>query len=443
MKKYLGLVLLQYFRLLAKTKLAQWNPEIIGVTGSAGKTSTMEAVAAVLADTKQVKTSQKANSESGIPLNILGLYPKSYSGKDWFRLAIAALPALFRPVSTVDTYVVELGIDGPTPPKNMGFHLGLLSPDIGIFTAVNTVHGQYFEPWLQSKGVTPNRATVLAAIAEEKGRLITTLPGTGTAILNADEPLILQLANKTKATVLTFGTSESATVRLLNTTHDSGTTFSFRANNAAGEIKFPKYLLPAHFGMSFAAALCVGLNSGLSLQDSCTSIEQHFQLPPGRATLIEGKHDTTIIDSSYNSSPEPLIDFLHLLQAAPGKRKLALLGDIRELGSASPSEHKRVGKIAADICDAVFLVGPAMHAHVLPPFEQVQKPAFVCSSTLDAAKKLDQYLRPDDILLVKGSQNTLLLEIAIERLMAHPELAEELLCRRGEFWDRERKKLTA
>jgi len=196
-----------------------------------------------------------------------------------------------------------------------------------------------------------------------------------------------------------------------------------------------------HFGMSFAAALCVGLRSNLTLEAACAALEKNFSLPPGRASLIQGKHNTTILDSSYNSSPEPLIDFLHLLRDMPGKRKLALLGDIRELGSASPSEHEQAGKVAAEVCDVVFLVGPAMHAHVLPLFEKAHKPAFVCSSAVDAAEKLDKYLRPDDVLLVKGSQNTLLLEIAIEKLMAHPEQAKQLLCWRSNFWDGERKKL--
>jgi len=442
LKKYLGLLLLHYLRLIARLKLARWRPHIIGITGSAGKTSTMAAVAAVLADSHQVKTSEKANSESGIPLNILGLYPKLYTTKDWLSLGVAAIPAPFRPTPIADTYVVELGIDGPTSPKNMSFHLGLVHPEIGVFTAVNTVHGQYFESWLQSQGIVPNRNNVLAAIAEEKGKLITKLPKSGAAILNADEPYIAKYARKTRATIYTFGSKKSATVQLLETTHSSrGTTFSFSTKDAIGNVNFPQYLLPAHFGMSFAAALCVGLHSNLSLSSACRSLKKNFVLPPGRATLIEGKHNTTILDSSYNSSPEPLIDFLELLKEIPGKRKIALLGDIRELGSASASEHQRVGKIAVATCEVAFLVGPAMHAHVLPLFQKTKKPAFVCSSAIDAAEKLEDYLQPGDTLLVKGSQNTLLLEIAIERLMLHPEQAEAILCRRGKFWDRERRKL--
>ncbi|OGJ15659.1 MAG: hypothetical protein A2632_00545 [Candidatus Pacebacteria bacterium RIFCSPHIGHO2_01_FULL_46_16] len=441
MKKYLGLLLLQYFRLLARYQLSRWRPTIIGITGSAGKTSTMEAIAAVLADIRWVKTSEKANSESGIPLNILGLYPKSYSNSDWLRLALIAPLALLRPSDPADTYVVELGIDGPTPPKNMSYLLSIVQPEIGVFTAVNTIHGQHFESWLQAHDQVPNRTAVLTAIAQEKGKLITTLPSTGTAILNADEPLIAHLANKTNARVLTFGTSEAATVQVLATSHEDGRVFHFKAGETQCSLHFHQYLLPPHFGLTFAAALCVGLRYGQTLEEACTALQANFVLPPGRATIIAGKHDTTIFDSSYNSSPEPLIDCFELLRTMVGGRKLALLGDMRELGSASASEHERIGAVAVAVCDAVFLVGPAMAASLLPLFEKAKKPAFVCSSAADAANKLAAYLRPKDVLLVKGSQNTLLLEIAIEHLMAHPEQAEAILCRRGQFWEGERKKL--
>ncbi|PIR62784.1 MAG: hypothetical protein COU65_01665, partial [Candidatus Pacebacteria bacterium CG10_big_fil_rev_8_21_14_0_10_42_12] len=139
MKRLLSGLVLRYFRSLAKIQLKRTKPLIIGITGSAGKTSAMTAVAAVLKDTRQVKTSDKANSESGIPLNILGLYPKSFAPSDWLRLMIQAPTKLAINLVTnqekYDTYVAELGIDSPFPPKNMGYLLTILHPDIGIFTA--------------------------------------------------------------------------------------------------------------------------------------------------------------------------------------------------------------------------------------------------------------------------------------------------------------------
>jgi len=446
MKRLLSGLVLRYFRSLAKIQLKHIDPLIIGITGSAGKTSAMTSVAAVLKDTRQVKTSDKANSESGIPLNILGLYPKSFAPSDWLRLMIQAPTKLAINLVTnqekYDTYVAELGIDSPFPPKNMAYLLTILQPDIGIFTTVNSIHGQYFEPLFHDQDKKPNRHDIVAAIASEKGKLIESLPETGCAILNADEPLIANLAKKTKAKVMTFGTKPNSTVRVVNTTWtDSGTTFSFATATETATTTFTNFLLPSHYGHTLASALCAGLFLGQSLAEASAHLEKNLLLPPGRASLIPGKHQTKIIDSSYNSSLEPLLDTLSLLEKTPGARKLALLGDIRELGENTRQEHETLAHEAAKVCDAVYLVGPAMQKYALPVFQNKKMPAFWFKNAYEAAAQLDQDLRPNDVLLVKASQNTLLLEIAVEILMAEPEKADELLCRRSDFWSQQRELL--
>lgn len=443
MKRLLSGLVLRYFRSLAKIQLKHINPLIIGITGSAGKTSAMTAVAAVLKDTRQVKTSEKANSESGIPLNILGLYLKSFAPVDWLRLMIQApiklAVNLAKNQEKYDTYIAELGIDSPFPPKNMGYLLSILQPDIGIFTAVNSVHGEYFEPLFHNQNKKPTRHDIVAAIAAEKGKLIKSLPETGCAILNADEPLIANLAKKTKAKVMTFGTKPNVTVRVVNTIWtDSSTTFSFATDTEEASATFNNFLLPSHYGHTLAAALCAGLFLGQSLLEASENLQNNLVLPPGRATLIPGKHQTKIIDSSYNSSLEPLLDMLSLLEKTPGARKFALLGDIRELGGNTRQEHEVLANETAKICNAVYLVGPAMQKYALPVFQNKKMPAFWFKNAYEAAAKLDQELRPNDVLLVKASQNTLLLEIAVEILMENPGNADKLLCRRSDFWDHQR-----
>ncbi|NCN24216.1 MAG: hypothetical protein GW945_01885, partial [Candidatus Pacebacteria bacterium] len=130
-----------------------------------------------------------------------------------------------------------------------------------------------------------------------------------------------------------------------------------------------------------------------------------------------------------------------LLEKTPGARKLALLGDIRELGENTRQEHETLAHEAAKVCDAVYLVGPAMQKYALPVFQNKKMPAFWFKNAYEAAAQLDQDLRPNDVLLVKASQNTLLLEIAVEILMAEPEKADELLCRRSDFWSQQRELL--
>ncbi len=190
----LARLVLDYFRILAQLQLIKINLWrrlrgqksiiIIGVTGSAGKTSTMHALVAGLKSQFQVKYSQKANSESGIPLNILGLSMKDYSFKDWLRVALGAPLKLLTNWQDYDIYVVEMGVDEPTEPKNMGYLLKIIRPQIAVFTSVTSVHSQQFE--------AAGYKDPLRAIAQEKGRLIASLPQDGWAILNGDDPLVEQ-----------------------------------------------------------------------------------------------------------------------------------------------------------------------------------------------------------------------------------------------------------
>jgi UDP-N-acetylmuramoyl-tripeptide--D-alanyl-D-alanine ligase len=180
-----------------------------------------------------------------------------------------------------------------------------------------------------------------------------------------------------------------------------------------------------------AAALCVALDEDFTLEEGCELLKKNFKLPRGRASLIEGKNGSMIIDSSYNASPTPMLDMLELLEKVPAKRKLALLGDMRELGDESDETHERVIAKALEICYQAYFIGPSMRKNMLSG-------GIWCNNAAEAAESIK--LEEGDVLLVKGSQNTLFLETAVEKLMIHPEQADKLLCRRGEFWDKQRAK---
>lgn len=442
MKKLRATLLLTYFRLLAKIQLAKIQPTIIGITGSAGKSTTMEAVAAVLEPQFTLKVGRKANSESGIPLNILGLTPRNFSILEWLRLVVLAPWQLLTNWRRYQVYVVEMGIDGPFPPKNMSYLLSILKPKIGVFTSVAAVHSEPFDVLVKATDPEERKQGLIAAIAAEKAKLIHALPSEGTAVVNLDDAAVMSAATPTKARLVTFGTSPQATLYCDSVTwHGNATSFVFKDTEFSAGVTIGGALLPEHVGQSFAAALCVGSALGISLPEAARNLQTHFKLPPGRASIIAGIHGSTIIDSSYNSSAQPCIDILKLLKQLPHKQKLALLGDIRELGSAAQSEHERVATAAAEILDAVYLVGPLMQQYALPIFQEKGIPAFWFPSAAQAAVALTTQLSQDTVLLVKGSQNTLLLEIAVEKLLAHPEQAEQLLARRGEYWDSERQKL--
>jgi UDP-N-acetylmuramoyl-tripeptide--D-alanyl-D-alanine ligase len=195
--------------------------------------------------------------------------------------------------------------------------------------------------------------------------------------------------------------------------------------------------------LTIAAALCIALDEDFTLEEGCQLLAKNFSLPPGRAGLLLGKNGTMIIDSSYNASPQTMMDLLELLAKVPGKRKMALLGDMRELGKEAASAHLKVAQKAQAVCDLIYLVGPLMQAHALPYFEKQAEYRQVrwFATAKAAGQALTKALKQDDVLLVKGSQNTIFLEAAIEEILANSDDRQKL-CRRGSFWEKQRLKAT-
>lgn len=442
MKQKFVLILLTYFKHLAKIQLLKNNPTIIGVTGSAGKTSTRNAIHAILKSKRKVKVSYNANSESGIPLNILGLTPINFSPLDWLRLCILAPLKLLTNWEKYDTYLVEMGIDSPLPPKNMSYLLTIVQPVIGVILNAAPMHSEPFDFLVSTNDPQKRRAEITRLIAQEKGKIVTTLPKQATAVITVDQKEIAELQQQTQAQVISFGTIPSATVQAQTySVALEGTKFSFRYHNKTGSVFFPNQLLPQHYQTTFAAAVSVGIALNIDFAECCSLLEKNYHLPAGRASVIKGSNGSTILDSSYNSSTKPTLDMLELLEAIPSKRKIALLGDMRELGIVAQLEHEKVANKASTICDLVVLVGPQMRQFALPVLTDLHKQVKWFANAYLAAEYLKTVITKGDLLLVKGSQNTLLLEIAVEQLMEEPQLATKLLARRGEFWDRKRAEL--
>jgi len=260
--------------------------------------------------------------------------------------------------------------------------------------------------------------------------------------LNADDPAVIQFKSKTAAKTLTFGKKNNPDIKVTSyQLSPSGTSFSFAYRQTLGQISLAGFLLPESYGYTFGAAIGCGISQGIGLPEACSQLTKCFKLPPGRASLIAGINQSKIIDSSYNSSPQPVLDMLQLLATIPAKRRLALLGDMRELGSITQEEHQKIAQIAAKKADQVVLVGPLMKKFALPILAASQTPTKWFFSASQAANYLQTRLQPEDLLLIKASQNTLLFEIAVEALMATPDQADQLLCRRGKYWDSQRAKL--
>ena len=363
MKKQLSLLILYWLRFWAKLQLSKVNPVVIGVTGSAGKSSTVAAIEAILESKYKVKTTGAANSESGIPLAILGLKMTDYSPLDWLRVIFLA------PIAKTQKYdilIAEMGVDELTPPKNMSYLLTIVQPKIGVFLNALPVHT------MQMKSVEN--------IFNEKSKLIKSLPADGTAIINSDYDI------ETKAKVIKF--KDDAT--------------------------------------PIPPALTVGHIFGIDKMPK-------FRLPPSRWSIFSGIHDSTIIDSSYNASPIPMINALEMLKKHPGKRKIAVLGDMRELGDLALKYHREIAQKAYESADTVITVGPLCQQF----FPKNSKLVAQFTNSLQVGKFLLTFVKKGDVVLFKGSQNTIFLETAVEMCLAHKTDAAHL-CRRGKFWEKQR-----
>jgi len=439
MKKRLTWFFLNYIRVAAKLQLLKNRPLIIGLTGSAGKTSTQHAIVAALLPERTLHYTYNANSETGLPLSILGIKPKNFSLLDWLRIGIETIWNLLTNWRRYDLLIAEMGIDSPLPPKNMEYLLSILTPNIGIMLNAAPMHSEPFDFLVTHTDPTKRREQLIRLIAEEKGKIVTTLPKSATAIVNVDQTALRELLPNIQASLISFGENNTAGIRIVSSKPTlTKTTFTFLVNTKSYTLTINGYALAHHYAYSFAAALGTAIKLDVPIEKAIHNIETHFTVEPGRSTLIQGVHGATILDSSYNSSTKPTVEMLEMLPKLGGKRCIALLGDIREIGSMTESEHTLVAKTAAKECDIVILVGPEMKKYALPYLEKKKIHVQWFATAREAAKYIESILKSGDILLVKSSQNTLFLEIAVEKLMENPNDAEKLLCRRGPFWNQKR-----
>ena len=443
MKHYLATALLYYFRFFARLQLRKVRPQhVIGVTGSAGKTSTCTAIRAILQNTYQVKFNQKANSETGIPLDILGLTPSSFTTLEWLLLALRAPLQLIFNWEKPEVYIVEMGIDSPLPPKNMEYLLSIIQPDIGVFLNAQPTHSETFDFLIQTDDPKKRIQELIGLIAKEKGKIVTKLPPTAHAVIGVDQPELASLLSSISASVQTFGNTDIAQVRIAKyTVERQGTTIHLSHNTTTATLFFANQALPKHFCQTAAAAVTTAMALTMPFLKACEELTKNYVAPRGRSSFIPACNGATILDSSYNASTQPTLDMLELLSKLPARKRIVLFGDMRELGAVSQVEHQRVADKIVHCCDMATLVGPLTQKYVLPILKKAKVPTKWFSNAYMAADYLKTQLEADDLLLVKASQNTLLLEIAVERLMAHPENADKLLARRGAFWDARRKEL--
>lgn len=347
---------------LARRVRDEWKKPLVAVTGSAGKTSTKDIIAELLSVRFQVgKTIGNFNNHIGLPLSLL-------------RLPEAAQVA-----------VIEMGMNHAGEIRQLA---AIARPQMGVITNVGYAHVEAFES--------------IEGVAAAKRELIEALPNEGVAILNADDWRVLAFQEHYAGRVLTYGTSAAAALRaeaLVMGTQGS----SFRVNG----VSFETRLAGRHAVLNILAGLAVAHEFEIPLKELEGAVRQ---LTPGK---MRGERrevrGATVLNDSYNSNPEAARAMVDVLMEEPAKRRVAVLGEMRELGNWTEPLHRELGRYVAERgVDLLIGVGGACREMVEESIKagMRERCALFFEDADQAGDFLREHLRAGDALLFKGSRGT-------------------------------------
>lgn len=411
----------------ARAILRKYKPRIVAVTGSVGKTSTKDAIYAVLAPLGRVRKNEKSfNSEIGLPLAILGLSNAWSNPLRWLSNIVDGLSLIVFPAQYPQWLVLEVGADRPGDIRRV---VEWLPVDIAVITRLPEVpvHVEYFD--------SPDE------VAEEKAALIQALRPGGALVLYGDDERYAALASRASGPVTTFGFAQACTVRgedLQLLVDAAGLPEGVRADLYAGGERVGVRIMGvagAHALLPAIAAAATGLVAGRTLAQ-CAEALRAYEIPPGRMRLLPGMKGTLIVDDTYNASPAATLAALDTVALFPQKgKKIAVLGDMLELGRHSVVEHRKLGTRAAEVVDLLITIGfrardiaDAALDGGLPEQNILQ-----FEDAAKAGEALQGLLQEGDCVLVKGSQS-MRMERTVEAIMADPMRAGELLVRQDAEW---------
>ncbi len=389
--------------------LRRYQPTLIGVTGSTGKTMTKEAIALAISDDFRLRISpQSYNTPIGVALSILGVKRQS-TAAGWIRLLAGSK---IREIMNEEPNIIVLEL-GADQPGDIDFFSRKMSFNIGVVTNVRSTHLRLF--------VTKDM------VAHEKMSLVAGLPEEGFAILNANDSLVAEMKDHTKAKTIFFGESDQANVRLrrINRLKNYGLAGELLIQGKIYELNLPHIIAKYHVP-NILASLAVALALEIDIKSAVNRLHQ-LKPPPGRMHLLSGANQSLIIDDSYNASPESAILALQTLSEISAynhskkRRRIAVLGDMLDLGGQSIAWHKKIGEHAATNTSVLITVGEAMRAAGAAALKKDNTTdVHHFNSSRDVGKWLRDFLHERDIVLVKGSRN-MQMEKVTKRLLANPK----------------------
>ncbi len=447
MKKFFKDIVLKIIRIEAELVLKKYNPKIITITGSVGKTSTKDAIYPVLSKFYYVRKSDKSyNSQIGLPLTILGI-PNGWNNPYiWLINILKGLKLILFKNKYPEWLVLEVGVGKPGDMKETAMWL---RSDIVIITAIGDIpaHVEFFD----------SREHLI----EEKSGLIETLKKGGTLILNKDDQDVFNMRNKTKEKIFTYGFDKEADLicshedifyshdlvdnkslenlkediaNIMIDTIPEGTSFRIDIKDNSFPVIREGVFGKNHIYSSLSA-LSLSYVLNLNMLKAIDAL-RNYDTPPGRMRVLLGKDNALIIDDTYNSSPFAVESAIRTINNIKSKfRTIAVLGDMLELGRHTEEAHKNIGKIVKENIDILVVVGPRAQYIKIGALESGMKEEniFEFQDSIQAGDFLKDFIKNRDLILIKGSQGVRM-EKTVFNLLKNPEKQAKYLVRQEEEW---------
>lgn len=427
MQKIFKKIIVHILTLEARLVMWRYKPRIIAITGSIGKTTTKDAIFAALSPHVYIRKSEKSlNSELGVPLTILGLESGWNDPLKWLFNIFQGFLHIIIPTSYPQWLVLEVGADRPGDIRRIA---RWLRPDIAVITAIPKIpaHVEYFS--------SPEQ------VLHEKRALAEYIKPGGTLVLYGDDSRLRNFGTMFQGATVTYGFDQKNTFTASrDTTMYEGSTptgTSFRVDYVGSSIPVSLYgALGRPRAYAATAALAVATVIEVGTVEAAQALSA-WTPAPGRLRLVPGMHNSTIIDDTYNASPTATLAALEALKSISAQRRIAVLGDMLELGKYSADAHKEVGMYAAEHADMLITVGFRARAIAEAArdagMSDSQVREYEHGESERAGLELAREVKAGDVILVKGSQS-MRMERAVVALMNESSQAEELLVRQDDEW---------
>ncbi|MDP3996739.1 MAG: UDP-N-acetylmuramoyl-tripeptide--D-alanyl-D-alanine ligase [bacterium] len=437
MKFFLKQIVITLLTWEARVVLKKYKPSIIAVTGTVGKTSTKDMIYTIFSKYLYTRKSEKSfNGDIGVPLTILGL-PNGWNNPFVWLLNILRGLRLIFPVRLSlkatrypQWLILEIGADRPGDIRRLA---KWIKPDVTVVTKLSKVpvHIEFFKS--------------VAEVNKEKSNIVKSLKNGGSLILNGDDEDVRQFSEiRREIKPLFFGFDNFSNIKASNYAIEYEDKNGLRLPwGISFKLNFSNNCLPVKLNGVLGKSVCFAALSGFAtaiVADipplSALEAMADYKTPPGRMRLVEGVKDSLIIDDTYNSSPAAVEGALGTLRDIEGYgKKIAVLGDMLELGRHSPEAHREIGKLVACSAHVLITVGVRAReiAQVAMENGMSEKSIFQFEDADKAGKHLELLLQKGDIALVKGSQSVRM-ERTVKEVMARPEDAAKILCRQERQW---------